>query len=291
MRTTLIAAIVLLLVNTSTAAASGVIDQQQTSTNTSYGCPLGYDGGRHAQGVSPGSSSWSEVSLFVGPVRDVGDPLTVNIREPATDASPTGTILGSATAAVPDSVGTPVWLDFVFTTPVSLTPGSLVFIELELGDSVTWWASDLDPYAGGEAWAHCGGGDFGEFPLVRLPGSDFAFITRTPADDDGDGIPDEADPDTVATIVAGLDPAVFNAPGNQTALLSRLDNAEALIQAWYDTGDTAARDQAIADLQNLLRRLDGCGTSPDSNDWISDCTAQLEVREAIQDNIDALLAA
>ncbi|MGH3133499.1 MAG: hypothetical protein ACRDNY_07135 [Gaiellaceae bacterium] len=295
MRKTLItAAVVLLLVSTSTAAASGVIDQQQTSTGPGASglfCPRGYEAGRHAQGVTPGASSWGEVSLLLGAVRseDIGELVTVNIREPGSDGSPTGTILGSATAALPGVLAT--WTDFVFAAPVSLTPGSPVFVELELGDSAVWGVSDINPYSGGVAWVHCGadfGGVFGEFPLTEQPGYDFAFITRAPAiDDDEDGIPDEADPDTVAA--SALDPAAFNAPGNQTALLARLANAEELIQAWYDTGDTAARDQAIAELQNLLRRLDGCGTSPDSNDWITDCTAQLEVREAIQTIIDTLL--
>ncbi|MGH3132798.1 MAG: hypothetical protein ACRDNY_03485, partial [Gaiellaceae bacterium] len=110
-------------------------------------------------------------------------------------------------------------------------------------------------------------------------------------DSDGDGVPDEADPDTVGAIVSGLSADDFNAPGNQTALLSRLEEAEALIQDWYETGDTVARDEAIRQLENLLRRLDGCGTSPDSNDWITDCTAQIEVRGAIQTIIDTLLAA
>jgi hypothetical protein len=40
-------------------------------------------------------------------------------------------------------------------------------------------------------------------------------------------------------------------------------------------------EQAMSLLRNLRRRMDGCGSLPDVNDWIADCAAQLAVREAI----------
>lgn len=98
-------------------------------------------------------------------------------------------------------------------------------------------------------------------------------------DSDGDGIPDGSDPDTLATVVTGLPDEAFGAPGHRTAVLSILDDAEAMIAG----GDI---EGAISLLRNLRRKVDGCGSLPDRNDWIVDCAAQLEVREAI----DRLLA-
>ena len=44
------------------------------------------------------------------------------------------------------------------------------------------------------------------------------------------------------------------------------------------SGDTA---DAISKPQNLLRKVDGCGTSADRNDWIVDCAEQVKVRTSI----------
>ena len=44
--------------------------------------------------------------------------------------------------------------------------------------------------------------------------------------------------------------------------------------------------QAINELENDIRKkMDGCGTSSDKNDWITDCDAQFEVRPLIDDVI------
>lgn len=98
-------------------------------------------------------------------------------------------------------------------------------------------------------------------------------------DDDNDGIPDTQDPDVVAEVVNAIPAEHFHSEGNRNAFLSRLDNIEALIAA----GDV---EQAIMELQNLRRRLDGCGANPDANDWLLDCGSQLAVRVAL----DALIA-
>lgn len=103
-------------------------------------------------------------------------------------------------------------------------------------------------------------------------------------DTDGDGIVDSRDPDIVATVVAELGDVAFATgdPGLRTALLHRLDDIEELIIA----GDI---DQAANELGDLRRRVDGCGTEADRNDWIVDCDAQTRARQLIDDLIDALM--
>lgn len=100
-------------------------------------------------------------------------------------------------------------------------------------------------------------------------------------DSDGDGIPDGSDPDSLADLLDSLADAVFASGdgGHRTAMQSRLDGIEADILA----GDLAA---AVRKLENLRRRVDGCGSAADMNDWIVDCPAQVEVR----DLIDTLIA-
>ena len=44
------------------------------------------------------------------------------------------------------------------------------------------------------------------------------------------------------------------------------------------SGDTA---DAISSLQDLLWKVDGCGTSADKNDWIVDCAEQVKIRTSI----------
>lgn len=47
-------------------------------------------------------------------------------------------------------------------------------------------------------------------------------------------------------------------------------------------------DQAIDELESLSTRVDGCGASPDNNDWIVECAEQLEARALIDMLIDNL---
>ncbi len=102
-------------------------------------------------------------------------------------------------------------------------------------------------------------------------------------DSDDDGIVDGEDPDTAGLLVQSFPDESFAAPGHRDAILSRLDDAEASIAA----GDT---EEAIRQLENLRRRLDGCdGTAtetPDRDDWIVDC----EDQRALRDLIDVLIA-
>ena len=110
-------------------------------------------------------------------------------------------------------------------------------------------------------------------------GEEVALGTDPLADDsDGDGIIDGSDPDVIADAVAALPVGVFSSRGDpegqRNAMLSRLNNIEEDIE----TGDTAG---AIRALQNLRRKVDGCGVTADRNDWISDCPSQIEIRDLI----------
>jgi hypothetical protein len=100
-------------------------------------------------------------------------------------------------------------------------------------------------------------------------------------DSDGDGIVDGADPDVAAGVVAGLPDGAFSADGHRTAMQSRL----ASIHQSIADGDAEA---AISQLWNLKRRVDGCGSTADSNDWIVDCEAQLLIRHLIDTMITGL---
>lgn len=116
-------------------------------------------------------------------------------------------------------------------------------------------------------------------------------------DTDGDGLADGVDPDptdpdsdrdgvsdgvdSVGDTVTALPDTAFRPPGGGTrnAFLNRLLEIEARL----DAGDVSG---ALDLLRDLRRKVDGCGSSADSNDWIRDCPAQLVVRA----QIDALIA-
>ena len=100
-------------------------------------------------------------------------------------------------------------------------------------------------------------------------------ITVGAVDGDGDGIPDTQDPDTVGATVSALPAGVFATGEHRQPILNRLDAIEQLIAA----GDLAG---ARSELESLRRKVDGCGTAADTNDWIVDCSAQLEVRARVE---------
>jgi VCBS repeat-containing protein len=106
-------------------------------------------------------------------------------------------------------------------------------------------------------------------------------ITVT-ADDDGDGIPNSQDPDVVGALVAALPDSAFSNGEHRQPILNRLDAIERLILA----GDLA---HARSELQSLRQKVDGCGATADTNDWIVDCAAQLQVRARIDDLIAHLV--
>ena len=98
----------------------------------------------------------------------------------------------------------------------------------------------------------------------------------TNPDSDGDGTPDGKDVEWLQNVISGLPGTAFKSTGggNQTSMLSILDAVEHLVAI-------GKIDQAIKKVQDLRSRVDGCGATPDPNDWIVDCAVQLNVRTLI----------
>jgi hypothetical protein len=95
-------------------------------------------------------------------------------------------------------------------------------------------------------------------------------------DDDDDGIPDGQDVEWIQDDIESLPVTSTKGgdPGHRRVMLVQLEEIEALIAA----GET---EEAIEKLGNLRKHMDGCGTSADKNDWIVDCTDQIVIRELI----------
>jgi hypothetical protein len=97
-------------------------------------------------------------------------------------------------------------------------------------------------------------------------------------DSDGDGIEDGSDPDLLADLVSDLPLGAFanwgDPKGQRNAFLNRLNTIE------EDIANGNIND-AIRALRNLRRTIDGCGSSPDKNDWITDCQSQVDLRDVI----------
>ena len=96
------------------------------------------------------------------------------------------------------------------------------------------------------------------------------------ADSDDDGLMDGRDVEFLRNAVIALPASAFRSPasGTRTALLSVLDDIEALLLP----GDTAG---AVRKLRNLRGRMDGYGTAADSNDWIVDRDSQMKIRSLL----------
>jgi hypothetical protein len=98
------------------------------------------------------------------------------------------------------------------------------------------------------------------------------------SDSDNDGILDGDDVEWLQNAISALPGSVFKdngkAPGGRNAMLSKLENIESLVAH----GNTA---QAIAQAQILRGHVDGCGLTPDNNDWMVDCTAQVKIRSLL----------
>ncbi len=95
-------------------------------------------------------------------------------------------------------------------------------------------------------------------------------------DSDDDGILDGEDVEFLQNAIMNLPLDAFQNGGNglRNAMISILNGIEGRIAR----GSVA---KAVQQLQNLLTRVDGCGTGPDRNDWIVDCAAQTEIRSLI----------
>jgi len=93
-------------------------------------------------------------------------------------------------------------------------------------------------------------------------------------DSDNDGIPDGKDTEWLQTAVDNLPDGVFvagSASGITESFLGRLDTVEKLVAK-------GTIGQAIDELKYLRKRVDGCGSRPDKNDWIVDCAVQKRIR-------------
>ena len=137
---------------TATAVTGLVVDQSNTSGFTTFVSSNATGGS--AQGFTPTASSLTAVDLFLFSfVPDQATTLTVNIRGGTHD----GAILGTTTIDFPAGVGatqaSPSEVQVVFATPVSLTPGSLYYIQIEPdGGAALAAATSGDAYTGGIAY-------------------------------------------------------------------------------------------------------------------------------------------
>jgi hypothetical protein len=104
-------------------------------------------------------------------------------------------------------------------------------------------------------------------------------------DTDDDGIPDGQDPDFIQNYINSLPAEAFRStgPGTRTAILAHLETIEAKIAA-------GRIENALQQLSNLRRHIDGCGASPDTNDWVVECTAQIQLREYLDLLVANLMA-
>jgi Bacterial TSP3 repeat len=118
----------------------------------------------------------------------------------------------------------------------------------------------LDPDTDGDGLTDCLELDVGTDPLNP--------------DTDGDGIPDGQDAEFVQNIVSGLPDEAFKGNGHRTAILAHLDNIEHQVAQGHT-------DVALQMLDNLRKHIDGCGANADNDDWIVDCTAQVQVRDLV----------
>lgn len=101
------------------------------------------------------------------------------------------------------------------------------------------------------------------------------------ADSDNDGIVDGKDVEWIQSAISAIPTSAFKdgEPGLRTAMSSLLDAAESRIAKGHGAGE-------IGTLQMLRKRMDGCGTQRDHDDWIIDCAVQIQIRTLV----DVLIA-
>jgi hypothetical protein len=92
-------------------------------------------------------------------------------------------------------------------------------------------------------------------------------------DTDDDGLLDGEDVEFIQNAITALPGSSFRPPGQGTrnALLVQLDGVEERLLL----GDVM---EAATTLQLIRRHVDGCGLTPDNNDWIIACSDQQEIR-------------
>ncbi len=97
-------------------------------------------------------------------------------------------------------------------------------------------------------------------------------------DSDGNTLLDGIDTGWMAQAVKAI-PATLFMPGRQQAILDQLEKINKMV-AGGEFGPAAG------ELKGLRTYVDGCGSSPDGDDWLTDCTEQIK----LQTYIDILMA-
>ncbi len=98
------------------------------------------------------------------------------------------------------------------------------------------------------------------------------------SDTDDDGIPDGEDVEWLQNAINALPDSAFKDRSRSRGLRNAMINILNDVELAVADGNI---DEAMKLLENTRRHVDGCGLSPDGNDWIVDCTAQVEIRELI----------
>ena len=96
-------------------------------------------------------------------------------------------------------------------------------------------------------------------------------------DTDGDGLLDGQDVDWIEDAILAIPEDAIQSSGkkgNRNAMLNLLADAEAHLRR----GNIKP---ALDKITTLRSRIDGCGSSPDSNDWITDCAEQVRIRQLL----------
>ena len=112
--------------------------------------------------------------------------------------------------------------------------------------------------------------------VVNPPPSTCAWDSPLDSDSDNDGILDGDDVEWLQNAINALPASAFKdngkGPGARYSIL--IDSIESLVAL----GNT---NTAIAQVQILRTHVDGCGVNADNNDWIVDCTAQVQIRSLL----------
>ena len=95
-------------------------------------------------------------------------------------------------------------------------------------------------------------------------------------DTDGDGLLDGRDVDWIEDAIRAIPEGAIksSAEGNRNAMLNLLEDAEAHLLRGHIK-------PAMDKLTTLRSKIDGCGSVSDSNDWITDCTEQVRIRQLL----------
>ena len=99
--------------------------------------------------------------------------------------------------------------------------------------------------------------------------------------------------DGIKDSIASLPSSSFSNPNHKNTLQNKLNGIFNQLSQIEDATDPDVRASLINDLENklindMLTKGDGCGTVADKNDWITNCAAQIEYRDQIQDILDLL---